>query len=254
MKSIIRTIGIILVCGLLIVPSVDAQTRGRNTPSTSRDNRPSRPATPTRPSAPTRPTRPTRPTKPSTPNTPNRPGVATPPPPPPPAAHPGRPSASRLPQRLYRPTPPPAWRPPSSWRVFNSIMGIALGTSIDASIYSLMNSGYVLTRYGDNTLYVQNVRMLNLLWPDAMMFYNNYGQFYGSQFTYTTSYQDMSRYNTVYSTLFSTYGSPYSTVNNASGIEVSWWGTNNQFITLSYKPQYTSTGSLVYYTTLTYGQ
>lgn len=176
-------------------------------------------------------------------------------PPPPPPHHGSGPSRPNMPpvQPWFRPTPPPAWRPPSAWRSFNTILGVALGTSINLTINSLINSGYNPSVYNSNSVYVNNVPMLNMVWPDAILYYNNRGGLCGSRFVYTTYYQDMTRYNSAYASLVSIYGSPYSMQNTASGIEANWWGTGNQFITLSYSPVYTSGGSVAYYTTLTFG-
>lgn len=157
------------------------------------------------------------------------------------------------PHSWHRPTPPPSWRPPSAWRTFNSILGIALGTSLNISLNTLIHNGYTVSQYGTNTIYVNNVPMLNMMWPNAVMYYNNVGGLCGSRFIYTSQFYDMTRYNSVYATLVNTYGSPYSFQNNASGIEATWWGTNNQFITLSYVTQYTPSGTIAYYTTLSFG-
>lgn len=110
-----------------------------------------------------------------------------------------------------------------------------------------------MSHYGDNSVFVNNVPMLNMMWPDAVLYYNNAGGLCGSRFIYGSGFYDMTRYNSVYATLVSTYGSPYSVQNTASGIEANWWGTGNQFITLSFAPQYANTGAVVYYTTLSFG-
>lgn len=175
-----------------------------------------------------------------------------PPPPGRPGAGPVRPNMPPAPA-WYRPTPPPAWRPPSAWRAFTSILGVALGTSINLSINSLINSGYTVSQYGNNTVYVNNVPMLNMMWPDAILYYNSMGGLCGLRFVYPSTYYDMTRYNSVYASLVRTYGAPYSVQNTGSGIEANWWGTGNQFITLSFAPQYNSIGQMLYYTTLSFG-
>lgn len=95
--------------------------------------------------------------------------------------------------------------------------------------------------------------MLNIMWPDAVLYYNSIGGLCGSRFIYVSRFQDMTRYNTVYASLVSIYGVPYSVQNTINGIEANWWGTGNQFITLSYGPEYNSVGILGYYTTLSFG-
>lgn len=165
---------------------------------------------------------------------------------------PMRPNMPALPPVWSRPTPPPSWRPPTNWNPFRTILGIALGTSFNVSIHSLINSGYTVTHYGDNNVYLSNVAMLNMMWPNAVMCYNNYG-LCGSRFIYATGFQDMTRYNSVYATLVSNYGAPFSVQNTVYGIEATWWGTGNQFITLSYGPEYVTQNSIKYFTILSFG-
>jgi hypothetical protein len=95
--------------------------------------------------------------------------------------------------------------------------------------------------------------MLNLLWPDGVLYYNTAGNLYGSQFMYSTPSWDMSRYNQAYAMLVNNYGSPISMQNTGNGVEVTWWGSNNQFITLSYAPEYAYNGTLRYFTKLSFG-
>ena len=140
-----------------------------------------------------------------------------------------------------------------AWRPFRTILGIALGATINNSLNYLLRNGYVASLYGNNTIYVNNVPMLNMMWPNAVMYYNNMGGLCGSRFIFSSGFYDMTRYNSVYSSLVSAYGPPFSVQNTASGIEATWWGTGNQFITLSFYPQYTASGSVAYYTTLAFG-
>lgn len=156
-------------------------------------------------------------------------------------------------QPWARPTPPPSWRPPVAWRPFHSILGIALGATINASVNLLINSGYAVQQYGNGVVYVDNVPMLNLLWPNAILYYGSGGGLCGSRFMYSTNFYDMTRYNSVYALLVNQYGAPFSVQNTGSGLEAHWWGTGNQFITLAYAPQYNSYGGISYYTTLSFG-
>lgn len=153
----------------------------------------------------------------------------------------------------HRPTPPSYWRPAPSWRPFRSILGITLGTTLNLTLNALINSGYTITSYGTNSIYVQNVPMLNMMWPDAELFYNNAGGLCGSEFIFSTSYYDTARYDMTYNMLVGTYGSPISINNSVSGIEAMWWGTGNQFIRLAYKSDYAQNGSIRYFTTLSFG-
>ncbi|MDE7389074.1 MAG: hypothetical protein K2M97_07485 [Muribaculaceae bacterium] len=153
----------------------------------------------------------------------------------------------------YRPTPPPHWHPVHTWRPFRSILGIAFGTTVNLTLNALMNSGYTVTSYGNNNVYVSNVPMLNLVWPDAVLFYNN-GGLCGSRFIYSTPYYDQGRYNAAYASLIRSYGSPVSIQNtNSGGVEATWWGSGNQFIRLSYDAAYAQDGGLRYFTTLSFG-
>lgn len=152
----------------------------------------------------------------------------------------------------HRPTPPRHWRPAHNWRPFHTILGITFGTALNASINLLLNQGYAVSSYGNNVVYLTNAPMLNLNWPDAMMFYNG-GGLCGSRFIYSTSFYDMSRYNMAYASLVNGYGSPISVQNTASGLEATWWGTGNQFIRLAFNSDYAQNGSLRYFTTLSFG-
>lgn len=154
---------------------------------------------------------------------------------------------------FFRPVPPPSWRPVRTWRPFRSILGIALGSSINISINALINSGYTVNSYGNDCIYLSNVPMLNLNWPDAIMYYNTAGSLYGSQFIYSTPGYNMNQYNMAYTTLSSAYGAPVSLQNLANGIEATWWGTGNQFIRLSFVSDYANNGLMRYYTTLSFG-
>ena len=81
--------------------------------------------------------------------------------------------------------------------MFGTILGITLGTAINASINALINDGYTVSSYGNDVVYLSDVPQMNFYWPDAALYYNG-GRLYGSQFTYTTPYYDMGRYNSQY--------------------------------------------------------
>ncbi len=170
--------------------------------------------------------------------------------------HHGRPHRPNMPPpRPYRrPTPPPpAWRP-HAWRPFHSILGVAFGTAVNISINALLNSGYDVSGYGDNVVYLSNVPMLSMSWPVANLYYSN-GGLYGSEFVYSTSRYSMSRYNTVYNSLLGVYGAPYSVQSLAGGgRRATWWGNDGQYITLNFGGDYTTGGGLRYFTTLSFGR
>ena len=157
------------------------------------------------------------------------------------------------PRPFYRPVPPPHYRPVAPWRPFTTILGIALGTSINISVNALISSGYNVTGYASDMVYLNNVSMLNMLWPDATLYYNSYGGLYSSEFVYYSPYYDMSRYNMAMNRLIGTYGQPASIQNTAAGLTATWWGGNNNFIRLTYGSQYAGNGNLNYYTTLSFG-
>ena len=152
-----------------------------------------------------------------------------------------------------RPTPPPpTYRPAPGWTPFQTILGVTLGSAINISINALMNSGYNVTGYGNDAVYVANASMLNMLWPDATLFYNN-GGLYASEFVYSTPVYNMSRYNSTYRALVRNYGNPVSSTNNGGSLTTTWWGPNGQFINLTFQNALSGDGSTRFYTTLSFG-
>lgn len=131
---------------------------------------------------------------------------------------------------------------------FSTILGVALGTALSNSLGILANNGYTISSYGDNVVYLTNVPQMNYYWPDAALYYNN-GLLTGSQFTYSTGYYDMSRYNSLYATFCSQFGSPVSVQNSGGIVGASWFGGNGRFVNLSFGGN--SNGN--YYTTLSFG-
>lgn len=177
-----------------------------------------------------------------------RPGYHRPTPPPPPRRHHyGYRHPVPFFGHYHRPVPPPAWHYRTGGPVFGTILGVALGTAISVSINSLINSGYTVSSYGDNVVYLQNVPQMNYTWPDAALYYNN-GVLYGSQFTYPTAYYDMSRYNNLYGIFTSRYGMPVQTTNQGGVMSASWFGAGNRYVTLSF-----GLNGGAYYTTLSFG-
>lgn len=148
----------------------------------------------------------------------------------------------------HRPVPPPSWRyRPGYGPSFGTILGITLGATIDFSLNALYNSGYNVVNYGNNVVYLSNVPQMNLIWPEAALYYNN-GLLYGSQFTYPTAYYDMSRYNTLYNVFMNQYGMPIQTTNAGGIISATWYGADNRFVTIQFSPL-----NGRYYTTLSFG-
>ena len=147
----------------------------------------------------------------------------------------------------HRPVPPPSWNRYYAGPTFGTILGVALGTTIDLSLNVLLNAGYTVANYGPNVVYLTNVPQMNLLWPNAAMYYNN-GLLCGSQFTYPSPYYDMQRYNLLYGQLVGQYGAPVEQYNNGGVISATWFGAGNRFVTL----EFNNTGGQ-YYTTLSFG-
>lgn len=175
-----------------------------------------------------------------------------------PAVRPGnyRPGVGRPPMHAgfrpggawHRPVPPRGWRP-GGRRVpaFRSILGINFGLSIGLSLQALQASNYIVDGYNGNEVYLTNVPMQGYYWPSATMYYNN-GGLVGSQFVYPSTGYDMARYNGVYNSLYNAYGAPVVT----NGAQVTWFGGNNEFITLNFMPV-VSGGVSRFYTTLSFG-
>lgn len=155
--------------------------------------------------------------------------------------------------RWHRPTPPRHWRPAPGWRPFHSILGISFGSAINISINALVNSGYSVSGYGNDAVYVTNVPMINLMWPDATLYYGNNG-LYASEFVYSTSYYDVERYNLAFNSLVRNYGQPFDVDYGIGGaMTASWWGNGNQFIRLTFNSGIAANGGTRYYTTLSFG-
>lgn len=306
MRRILTVAIVAFMCGILVIPTVDAQSRpgashrgntsqtaqrpGRHggaakpagnasrpgatgRPSTTTNNKPSRPAgnNPGKPNdkhhnnpavAP-KPNRPgstahrpvENPSAPGRPATAHRPGpsVASRPMPSRPAhlAPPPRPYRPVLP--VYtRPRPPRAWRPVAGAPVINGILGIAFGTAFNLSLDYLYGSGYTVSGYGNDMVYLTDVTALNYMWPDATLYYGRSGLTY-SQFYYSTPYYDMARYNALYRNFVASYGSPIDYSNTGGRITATWFGSNNGYITLEFGPRTLQAGGSRFFTTLTFG-
>jgi hypothetical protein len=123
-------------------------------------------------------------------------------------------------------------------------LGITFGTLYDISLNYLYSNGYYIDGYADNIVYLRDVTMLNLMWPDVMLCYDG-GRLANAQFVYSTGYHDRARYNRLYHDLSAVYGPPIE----IDGGVVTWFGGNQTgYVTL----QITS-GAGRYYTTLSVG-
>lgn len=152
----------------------------------------------------------------------------------------------------HRPTPPPSFRPHKGCPVLHSILGITFGTAINLSLEYLNNKGYSVNSYGNDVVYLSNVKELNYMWHDATLYYDSNG-LTGSQFIFSTNYNNKNRYDMVYDTLVGLYGTPVSLHNLSNGVVATWWGYDNQYVSLEYRPNYINNGQLRYVTTLSYG-
>lgn len=150
----------------------------------------------------------------------------------------------------WRPTPPPpAYRPYAAWPRFSTVLGVRFGTSLALTLNSLLNSGYnVVSSYG-NTVYLQNVPMLGIYWPEASLSYTGSGRLAGSEFISYSNWADPAIYNRVYSQLCANYGAPYSN----TGTSAAWWGPEGQYIRLNFASGIGSDGFNRFYTTLNFG-
>lgn len=170
---------------------------------------------------------------------------------PPRVAPPVRPH--RPPMRPYaRPLPPPSFRPYRGCPVVHGILGLSFGTTLGISIDYLYNNGYSVDGYGNDVVYLRNVSAMSFVWPDATLYYSS-GGLTTSRFSYSTGYYDVTRYNRLYGTLVSQYGNPVDSHAANGGYVATWFGYDNGYISLEYGRQYSSGGSMRYYTTLTYG-
>lgn len=183
--------------------------------------------------------------------TPNRHPIASRPhaPRPPMIVPPVRPY--RPPVRPWRrPTPPPVWRP---WHgpSLAGILGLTFGTAIGVSLDYLYGNNYFVDGYSNDVVYLRNVNEMNYVWPDATLYYGPSG-LTGSQFSFSTTYRDMTRYNNLYMQLVNRYGRPvgYSSVGGA--FDATWFGPNNGFIRLQFNAMNPGSGTR-FYTTLEFG-
>lgn len=171
-----------------------------------------------------------------------------------------RPSTLRPPHRPYRPmmrpyrrpTPPPHWHPAGRYPAIRTVLGITFGTSFALSLDHLYGNGYTVDGYGNDMVYLRNVTQLNYLWPDATLFYGP-GGLTGSEFFYSTSVYDPSRYNYVYRDLVRAYGPPATMTYPNGGYMATWFTNGNGYIWLQFGRGESYGGSSRFYTSLSFG-
>lgn len=127
-----------------------------------------------------------------------------------------------------------------------------MGTAFNASLNYLYANNYVVDGFADNQLFLRNVNAFNMMWPDAVLTYTN-GYLTSGNFSYSTPYYDSTCYNRVFGVLSTTYGAPVSTIRQNNGWSATWWGYDNRYVTLDFRPYYAVDGTLRYYTTLIVG-
>lgn len=150
----------------------------------------------------------------------------------------------------WRPTPPPpAYRPYAAWPRFSTVLGVRFGATLALTLNALLNSGYNVVGNYNNMVYLHNVPMLGVYWPEATLSYTGAGRLAGSEFISYTNWADFSLYNRLYGQLCANYGSPYSN----SGTSAAWWGPDGQYIRLNFASGIGADGLNRYYTTLNFG-
>lgn len=223
-------------------PGAAAANRPAPGPQPGHNVRPGATVPPSRPSGPTHNWTPGRPNHVQPGHHIHRPPVAPPPP------RPFRPANFF---GYNRPVPPPAWRPGPK-PLFSSVLGLTFGTAINVAIDALISSGYTIDGYSDNSIYVNDAVQLNMRWPFGVLYYNN-GLLAGSEFTYSSDWRDLSRYNMAYARLSALYGAPVSSYNRGGEISSTWWGPGGQYVTLRFDYRAPMSGANRFYTTLSFG-
>ena len=153
----------------------------------------------------------------------------------------------------HRPTPPPtSYRPNKNAPSFRTIFGITFGSNISISLDFLNRNSYNINGYGNDVIYLRNVTEYGYMWPDATLYFG-YNGLEGTQLMYSTNHNDHSRYNMVYGSLVAQYGNPINIEYVSNGMIATWWGHDGKYVSLEYRPVYTNNGQLRYITTLSFG-
>lgn len=146
------------------------------------------------------------------------------------------------------PVIPVGWHPWHKAPVIRGILGLTFGTAYYASLDYLFDRGYEIDGYYDGIVYLRNIVEMRVTWPDVMLNYGTNNAFNSAEFHYSTSFDDLGRFNYVHRELCRLYGSPMSYNESRSGIQAVWYGGNSiGYVTLEY-----SYMAGRYYTTLSY--
>lgn len=150
-----------------------------------------------------------------------------------------------------RPTPPPRFRP--AYNLVDGILGITLGTALNVSVNYLNANGYSIGARSSNHIGLTNVMEMNMMWPVANLYYSASG-LSASEFIHYSASPNTARYNRLYHGLNTRYGAPASINRTNNGmISASWFGYDNQFVTLTYQPSVDNHGIPTYLTSLIIG-
>lgn len=143
---------------------------------------------------------------------------------------------------------PVGWHPWHKAPVIRGILGLTFGTAYYTSLDYLFDRGYEIDGYYDGIVYLRNIVEMRVTWPDVMLNYGTNNAFNSAEFHYSTSFDDLGRFNYVHRELCRLYGSPMSYNESRSGIQAVWYGGNSiGYVTLEY-----SYMAGRYYTTLSY--
>lgn len=154
--------------------------------------------------------------------------------PPPPMA--GRPSGYF---GHWHPLPPPPPRPRNYYSVnyyspsISTVLGLTFGSLLNVGLNALLNQGYQVASYQNDAIFLNNVGLWGMTWPQATVYYGNAGM-NGALLQYRSGFNDYSAYNNVYIQLCRAYGDPVESHTVGTSRTATWWGGNNTgYITLS---------------------
>lgn len=159
----------------------------------------------------------------------------------------------------WRPLPPPPPRPTYYYTTgyiaptIPAILGLTFGSLIDYGLQTLINAGYTIAGYQNDAIFLNNVNIYGLRWPQATVYYGSSGM-NGALFQYRSYSLKANPYNKVYRQLKRKFGNPVEEYTGGSSQSATWWGGNESgYITLSTSPEIDDSGNEVYETNLTYG-
>ncbi|MDD2961951.1 MAG: hypothetical protein PHR45_07735 [Muribaculaceae bacterium] len=165
----------------------------------------------------------------------------------PPPVRPYRPIYNHIPRPIY----PGGYQPYYSAPCISGVLGIAFGLTYVDTLDYLYNRGYSIDGYDEGQVYIRDVREMDYNWEDAILSYDEVGNFYGAQFINSVGYFNTSRFYNLYNRLTQEYGAPINP-NARAGYDGTWFDRNGEtYITLQFKTDRIN-GMSRYYTLLTY--